>query len=268
MEISVEGAPVYLFSPRGGESRNDRPALVFLHGAALDHTVWVQQALFLAGKGWRVLVPDLPGHGRSGGPLRETIPAMADWVAASLSAADVGQAILVGHSMGALIALDMAARFPDRVAGLVMMGVCFPMRVSPKLLALTRDDLPKALSLIDVWSHGPRARLGGTSAPGLWVRGADIRLMGAAAPGVLHNDMAACDAYDAGLTRAAEITQPTQLILGRRDMMTPPKAAESLINALPRPRVTVLPESGHMMMHENPAAVRSALWGFLREISS
>ena len=63
-----------------------------------------------------MLAPDLPGHGRSSGTPLPTIAEMADWTAALLDAAGAPKAQLVGHSMGSLIALETAARHPDKVS--------------------------------------------------------------------------------------------------------------------------------------------------------
>ena len=65
-----------------------------------------------------MLAPDLPGHGRSAGPPLSSIAAMADWTAALIAAAGVRAARLVGHSMGSLVALETAARHPEKVTGL------------------------------------------------------------------------------------------------------------------------------------------------------
>ncbi|HRJ62040.1 MAG TPA: alpha/beta fold hydrolase, partial [Azospirillaceae bacterium] len=117
MFIDVNGAPV--FAANGGVAFDPaRPTAVFLHGSGMDHSVWALQTRWFAAHGFGVLAVDLPGHGKSGGALLTTIAAMADWVADLLDAAGVAKALAIGHSMGALIALETAARHPARVAGL------------------------------------------------------------------------------------------------------------------------------------------------------
>lgn len=76
------------------------PAVVFIHGAGMDHSVWALQSRYFAHHGRAVLSLDLPGHGRSQGAPLESIEAIADWLAGLLDAAGVEQAVLVGHSMG------------------------------------------------------------------------------------------------------------------------------------------------------------------------
>src|SRR6266849_8693889 len=85
------------------------PLVVFVHGAGLDHTVWALLARWFAHRGWGVLAPDLPGHGRSDGEPLGSIAAMADWTAALIAVAGASKATIIGHSMGSLVALETAA---------------------------------------------------------------------------------------------------------------------------------------------------------------
>src|SRR3954471_19174796 len=114
MEIVVNGAKV--FAGTGGRPFNPKlPLALFLHGAGMDHTVWALLARWFAHHGCGVLAPDLPGHGRSDGAPLTSIAAMAQWAVALLDAAGAGTVRVVGHSMGTLIAVELAARIPERV---------------------------------------------------------------------------------------------------------------------------------------------------------
>jgi pimeloyl-ACP methyl ester carboxylesterase len=127
--------------------------VVFLHGALNDHSVWTLLARWYANHGFAVLAVDQPGHGRSDGPPLASIEALADWLVALLDAAGVATAHFVGHSMGSLIALEAAGRAPQRAAGLVMIGTAYPMKVSPALLETARDDPPRAIAMVNAFSH-------------------------------------------------------------------------------------------------------------------
>src|SRR4051812_25535970 len=129
MNFIVEGYPAYAYT--GGRAFDPSlPAIVFVHGAAFDHSVWQWQSRYLAHHGYSVLAVDLPGHGRSPGPPRATIGHMADWIAALIEAAGLKSATVVGHSMGSLVALDTALRHPARVSRLALIGTSIPMAVS------------------------------------------------------------------------------------------------------------------------------------------
>ena len=85
MQFIVQNYPAYAYT--GGRRYDPRlPAVVFIHGAALDHSVWQWQSRYLAHHGFSVLAVDLPAHGRSPGIARTSIEAMADWVALLIEA--------------------------------------------------------------------------------------------------------------------------------------------------------------------------------------
>ncbi|MFO1349653.1 MAG: alpha/beta hydrolase [Gammaproteobacteria bacterium] len=261
MELSVDGRKVYVYT--GNRALN--PALetvVFIHGAAMDHSVWVLQSRYFAHHGRNVLALDLPGHGRSAGPLVAAIGNLADWMMRVLDGAGLARAALVGHSMGALAALEAAARYPERVRAAALLGVAVPMAVSRQLLDAAAADDHAAIDMITIWGHGASSHVGGNRAPGLWMAGEGLRLLERAAPGVLHNDLKACNDYQQGLASAAKVRCPALLILGQRDLMTPPHAAKALASALPQSR-TVMLDCGHMLSYERPDAVLDALIEFL-----
>jgi pimeloyl-ACP methyl ester carboxylesterase len=137
------------------------------------------------------------------------------------------------------------------------------MPVSDALLGAARDKEPKAIAMINTWSHSPRGTIGGNTVPGMWLMGTSRRLMERQKPGVLHNDLAACNAYLGGLEAAAALTCPAMVISGSRDMMTHPKAAAKLAAAIKDARHVSLEGAGHALMAEQPDAILDALRGFV-----
>jgi len=262
MYLEVDNARAYAYT--GGKRFDPAlPVVAFVHGAQHDHSVWILQSRYLAHHGYAVLAVDLPGHGRSGGEPLAAIEAMADWLLALFDAAGVARASIVGHSGGSLVALEAAARQPSRVARLALVGTAFPMRVADDLLNATRDDEAAAIDMINIWSHSGYAQKPSSPGPGFWVMGQNKRLMERMKPGVLHADFAACNAYANGLAAAATVKCPTLFILGRRDAMTPVRAAASLRLAIPGAQTVEVPGSGHALMAEAPDALLDALRGFL-----
>ena len=262
MELRVRSEHAFAYT--GGKSFDPAlPAVIFLHGGAGDHSVWILQSRYLAHHGYAVLALDLPGHGRSSGPPLATIEAMADWTMAMLDAARVKDAALVGHSMGSLVALECAARYPERVRRIALVGTAFPMRVSPELLESTREREPEAHLMINHWSHSALAHYPSNPGPGFWVAGGNLRLMQRQKPGVLHADFAACNGYKAGLERAAQVKCPALFLLGRLDAMTPARAGRELARAVPASIVKTLGDTGHNLMGEKPDEILDALAEFL-----
>jgi pimeloyl-ACP methyl ester carboxylesterase len=258
MQLTVNGSDTFVAT--GGKAFDAAlPTVVFLHGAGMDHTAWAQHDRWFAHHGFNVLAPDLPGHGRSSGALLASIGEMAEWTAALLDASGAKAAKLIGHSMGSLIALEMAARHPGKVSALVLVGTAAAMTVGPDLLKAAEANDHAAIDMVSIWGLGQAAGLGGSLAPGLWMHGGTQRLLERCGDGVLFNDLAACNAYQNALPAATGIKVPATLVLGERDMMTPAKAGRALAAAIPNARTVVLRGAGHMMMAERPDELLAAL---------
>ena len=262
MELTVEGKRV--FAATGGRDFDPAlPAVIFLHGAGMDRSVWSGQLRYFASHGWAALALDLPGHGRSEGPALPDIPAMADWVAAVMDKAGIAKAALAGHSMGALVALSAAARHPEKVSCLALLGAALTMPVHPDLLAAAERGNHAAIDSMVNWGVGRPAHIGGHVAPGLWVAGASLRLLERGDAAVLASDLAACNDYADGRADAAKVLVPALVLIGAADRMTPPKAGRALAEALPDPQPVEMPGAGHMMMIEKPDATLDILKDFL-----
>ena len=258
MELSVNGDNV--FAATGGRAFDGAlPSVCFLHGAGLDHSVWSLQARYFAHHGRAVLAVDMPGHGGSEGAPLSSISEMADWVVRLLDAAGVEKAALVGHSMGAQVAVETAVRAPGLVGALALLGVAESMPVHPDLLAAARENDPLAARLITSWGHAGDAKVGGHPAPGLWMVGGATRLLERSRPGTLHADLKACADYGSAAPAARRVACPTVLVLGAADMMTPCAKGETLAAAIEGSITVVLPGCGHMVMIERPDATTDAL---------
>ncbi|MEO8740678.1 MAG: alpha/beta hydrolase [Casimicrobiaceae bacterium] len=262
MRLAVDGHSVYAYT---GARAVDAalPTIAFVHGAALDHSVWALQSRYLAHHGYNVVAVDLPGHGRSGGAALSSIRGIADWILALLDATGIAQATLIGHSMGSLAVLDAAGRFPQRVSRVALLGPSVPMPVADALQDAARADEQLAYEMITGWSFSAAHQLGGNQQPGMWMTGNGLRLMERCAPGVLHTDLLACHEYADGLAAAATLRCPVLLLIGERDMMAPCRNAQALIAALDNPSVITIADCGHSLMAEAPDAVLDALREFL-----
>lgn len=262
MRLTVDGLEVYAYTG-ARPLLPAQPTIVFVHGAAHDHSVWALQSRYFAHHGRNVLAVDLPGHGRSGGAPLPAVEAIADWLPALLDAAQVRSAAFVGHSLGALAVLACAARHAERVTKIALLGPAVPMPVSDELLAAARADDHLAFELINGWSHSAAKQLGGNQVPGMWMMGAAMRLMERSRPGALHADLNACHAYSGGLAASGEVRCPALVIIGQRDIMAPARAAQALLETLADRRVVTLAGTGHAMMAEQPDAVLDALRAFV-----
>lgn len=262
MDLMVDSRKTYAYTANRAFDAGKR-TVVFIHGAANDHSVWSLQSRYFAYHGWNALAVDLPGHGKSPGSPCPSIGAAADWVVRMLDAAGAATATLVGHSMGSLIALETAARHPERIQKLAMIGTSVPIQVSEPLLNASKANDHLAYEMINVFAHSSAAQFGGNRVPGMWMMGSAMRLMERSGDGVLHADFSACNDYSVGLEAAQKLKCPVLMILGKRDLMTPMKVARDLISKLPDVRVVALEGTGHSLMAEKPDEVLDSLISFL-----
>jgi len=267
MNLIVNGHSTYCYT--GGKTFDAaKPSIIFIHGVLNDHSVWILQTRYLANHGWNVLAVDLPGRCRSAGEPPATVEDAADFVIALMDAAGLRQAALVGHSFGSLIALEAAARAPERVSQLVLVGTAFPMKVSAALLEASLNEPTRALEMVNIFSRSTLAPPPSALGPGTWVYGASMALgrrvlASNARVNLFHTGFKACDSYSHGEAAMAQVPCPVLFVLGSVDQMTPPKAAQSLIQKALNAQVVYLP-GGHHQMTETPEPMLAALTGFLK----
>jgi pimeloyl-ACP methyl ester carboxylesterase len=261
MKLTVQGKETYAYT--GGKPFDPSlPTIAFVHGALNDHSVWTLLARWAAHHGFGVLALDLPGHMRSAGPALASVEAMADWLLAALDAAGVQRAAFAGHSLGSLVALEAAARAPDRATRLLMFGTAVPMPVTEALLGASRDAPHEAIEMVVTYSFSTLAAKPSYPGPGVWLRGSARGLMRQVLahggdPLLFHTDFAACNDYTGGLTAAERVRCSSHLILGAADQMTPPRGAREIAAAL-KATVHTVP-AGHFLMQEQPDGVLNAM---------
>ena len=262
MNFEVAGKRVFAYTA-AHELDPAKPSVVFVHGAGLDHSLFGLQSRYFGYHGRNVLALDLPGHGRSEGPPLATIEEMADWLCAVLKKTEIPKAAIVGHSMGSLVAIEFAARYPAQAERIAFCAVAFPMKVSEPYLEAARANDYSAFDMHTVWGHAAQVSFARNPNPGMWMYGDMLARLERLAPGVLHAGLKACNDYAAGLESAAKVKCPALFILGRRDVMTPLRSAQALRDKLSNGRTVEIPVSGHSLMVEAPDQVLDALIGFI-----
>jgi pimeloyl-ACP methyl ester carboxylesterase len=258
MELAVNNKKVFAYTasrPLDAE----KSTVVFLHGAGLDHSWFGLQSRYFGYHGRNVLALDLPGHGRSDGPPIPTVSGMAEWVFRLIKQLGIEKVGVVGHSLGSLVALECANREPARVERVALIGTAYPMKVSEAFLDAARRNDPSAFDMETIWGHAAQVPLGGNPNPGMWMYGDTLARLRRLAPGVLYNDLKACNDYVSDL---ADVKCPALFILGKRDMMTPPRSAKALQEKLPHCETALIQFSGHSLMAEAPDATLDALISF------
>jgi 3-oxoadipate enol-lactonase len=238
------------------EGESKRPPLVCVHGAGSSSVVWMDVVRRLSPQR-RVVAPDLPGHGQSDRwhpPDDVTIAMYRDAVGTVCAELEIERAVLMGHSMGALVALDAAATWPERVAGLVLVNGGAQLPVAPEVFVKLTGDFErfgKWLSRV-VWS--PSTPLDVVERWGAMAFTADQEITLA--------DFRAVSRFD-GTPLGARVRAPTLVLGGEDDLMTPPKLTRELAAAIPGARAVVVPEAGHMLPQEQPERFFAELESFL-----
>src|SRR5262249_54939996 len=132
------------------------------------------------------------------------------------------------------------------------------IKVSEAFLDAAKRNDHAAFDMETIWGHAPQVPLGGNPNPGMWMYGDSLARLRRLAPGVLHSDLKACNDYQF----AGNVGCPALFILGKSDVMTPPKAAMELQKKIPHAKTVLIAPSGHSLMAEAPDATLDALIGF------
>jgi pimeloyl-ACP methyl ester carboxylesterase len=258
MQYEINGNKIYA-STAGVDYKPEQENIVFVHGAGMDHTIWVLFSRFFARNGYNTIVVDFPGHGKSTGEALYSIEQMADWLEVFLDKANINKTALIGHSMGSLVSIETASRLPDRINKLILLGTACPMPVGEPLLSAAELNKHTAVDMIMLYGHAYCSQLGGNPVAGVNIVNSSMRLLERSLDGRLYADLNACNAYTNGLQAAGNIHAPSTLVLGEEDKMTPAGSARPLIDALNNPRVEILANCGHMMLTEQPEQVHQAM---------
>jgi pimeloyl-ACP methyl ester carboxylesterase len=229
-----------------------------IHGAGGSCLHWPPNIRHLAKEG--ILAVDLPGHGKSAGDSKDCISEIGSNLLEFMDRMEIDQAVLGGHSMGSAVSQCMALEYPYRVKGLILVGAGAKLRVHPQLIedCQSRETFPRAVAQIQEWSFSKQ------SDPHL-VRLAGDRLY-QQSPDVLLADFRACNNFDLR-DDVKNIKQPTLIICGDDDQMTPVRFSEYLAGEIKGSRLEIIPQAGHMVMLERADIVSGLIGEFLDSLA-
>jgi pimeloyl-ACP methyl ester carboxylesterase len=247
MYLEVRGNRTYA-ATGGKEFDNSLPTVMFVHGSGLDHRSWALQTRWFAYNGYSVLAPDLPGHSLSEGEALQSIEDMGAWLAEFIQAAGASEVHAVGHSQGFLEVLELARQAPQLLKSITGVGTAGAIPVNPALIDAAKNSAGAAAEMLLMWGFGPDAQFGVSAVPGMQPIAIGRQIM---ARNPLHADLVACAEYKNGSEVAKSIEVPSQLILARKDRLTPLKAGMAFAEELGA-RVTVVERYGHMLPIEAP----------------
>jgi pimeloyl-ACP methyl ester carboxylesterase len=237
--------------------------LLLVHGHPFDRSMWRPQlARFSARR--RVIVPDLRGYGASPGAVPDW-PALADDLAALLDALRVPRTVVAGLSMGGQIALDLHARYPQRVAGLLLADTTAAGETPESRTARLAQASRLVDEGMDPYAVEMLYRMVSSAAPAA-VAEHVLAMMRATDPlGAAAAQRARADRPDR-TADLASIAVPTVVVVGRDDDLTPVADASVMAERVPGADLVIVDGAAHLPNLENPAAFDAALERLLARV--
>jgi len=251
--IETKIGKIYVIDQR---KNTDTPPLLLIHGAGGTHLDWPASLRRLPNA--NPLLPDLPGHGKSPTPGRDTITAYAADIISLLDALEIPSAIVAGQSMGGAIALTLALDYSERVSGLILIGTGAKLSVSPDIVERILTDQEAVARLLSEWYW--------SEATPIERRELTYKQIMAQPAQIIYDDYVACNGFDVR-ARLNEIQARALIFAGTQDKMTPQKYGVYLQQYIPDAELVTLEGAGHMMALEQPDAVASAVGTWLNSPS-
>lgn len=272
--------------PDGGRihvvERGSGPPILLLHGVTLSTVTWHYQLADLA-HDHRVIALDHRGHGRSTGDAGSfTVERLAEDLASVIEQLDLRDAVIVGHSMGGMTLMQMAADRPDiiaeRCAGLILMSTdAGPGSTMPGWALVSRVLTPASQRYLRLAGRLPGgllpstdlsyliARLGLGRAPSPTHVELTRVMTGAVPAPILAEFWGSILGFDVSET-LADLDVPTLVFVGSRDAVTPVHQSRRIASRIPVAELDILPGAGHMMMLERDAEVSDRIARFARAV--
>ena len=258
--MSRQSIPCYVSRGEGG------PAVFLLHGIGGSKAYWHNALEVLANAGYRAVALDLPGYGESETIEPYTLSGIARSLEGLMDALAPRRAVLLGHSMGGMVALEAWAAYPHRIAGLMLSGTS-PAFGRPEgawqqeFLRQRLGPLDQGRSMSDLAPRLVRAMVG-SDADAAGVERA-VAIMSAVSPQTYRSALRALLSFDRRALLPA-ISVPTLVLAGELDPNAPPAVMQKMAEKIPGASYECLSRTGHLASLEQPAAFADAILRFLQ----
>jgi 3-oxoadipate enol-lactonase len=261
-KISVDGMDIFY------EVQGDGQPLLLIAGFACDHTNWFKVSHALASR-YRVIVFDNRGVGQSSSiDTAVSIRQLAADAAGLVDAMGLGPVHLAGHSMGGMIAQELALAQPEKVKSLVLLSTCAQVDERGRAIIESWGELPRRLDaatatrLVLPWIY--------TSAffakPGAIEQVIEQIVANPFPPSeqAIYNQSRALSTHNTA-DRLSAFDCPTLVVVGREDILVPVAFSEQLVRGIRGAELVVLEQTGHGLLIESPDEVANAMLKFLSQ---
>jgi 3-oxoadipate enol-lactonase len=240
--------------------------IVLVHGFPLDSRIW-DRVLIDPPPNVRVLIPDLPGFGKSFTDRAFTMESLAADLNQFLLRINVSRCVLAGFSMGGYVALEFAKRFPRMLSGLML--------IDTRAEADSAEGKEKRNKMIETVRSSGSGAIADAMMPNMVTKDhvADTsitkplrQIMESCPPLTIEYALAAMRERKDQTSFLPSIAMPTLIVVGEHDAITPKSAAAAMHKAIPRSKLVMIPNAGHMSPMENPVDVDRAIREFVASV--
>jgi pimeloyl-ACP methyl ester carboxylesterase len=230
--------------------------LIFLHGAGTTALSWILQIKNLANK-VNIIVPDLPGHGKSKGPGMNAVRDYAKSIAELMDALEIGKFVVIGTSMGGAVAQELLVNYADKCRAGILLNTGAKLKVLPAIFEAVKKDFKAfIIGMSDIlFPANTEVEKVDPSLKDMLVIDQNI----------VFNDFLACDSFDIR-NKLHKINLPVLVISSKNDIMTPIWYGEYLKNNIKDAKITLIEGAGHLAQFEKPKILNKIIMEFVEEL--
>lgn len=200
---------------------------------------------------------DLPGHPKGQG--RNTVSGYSEFVTKAIIERKLQPAILVGHSMGGAITIEISLSHPELLAGIVLVSSGARLRVTSVIMDEVIRDYVHAAEVIAEWAYSPKSDAK--------LKRASIQELLEVPATVTYGDFEACDSFDR-MNEIERIALPALIICGEDDRLTPVKYSKYMKERIRNARLVTIRDAGHSVMLEKPEELNAAIRSFISDLGT
>ena len=241
------------------KNKSKSPLIIFIHGAACDHTLWLYQTRYFFNKNFSTIALDLPGHGKNLSKPLNSIKELSNLIKKLIKSLPNKEIYLVGHSMGSLICLQTSLENFSVIKKIFLIGIAYPMHVNKSLLLKSKTDQDLAIKDMITWSLSDKIKLNGADLIGLNLPNLINVTMSNSRKGLLYKNLSACNNFILDEKKIKEVRTSFTIIAGSNDVMTTKKNSKILNDMLYKSNLEIINNVGHFHPLESPLEVNNII---------